>query len=168
MFIYIKIKLTCCVGIPGWKRICRHSWPHWPPWKTWTSGTPWSCRRKGSGCKCPAQIYWNLIIHINIVINSTLTADVMLLYFRERKAQLVHLVVMASKARWGFQVLLDLSVFQERMVTKSGISSHLLIIKTLLSKISGYLCLKPCDLSSVRVKLESMGIRAQREPRESK
>lgn len=90
-----------------------------------------------------------------------------LLFSRERKAQLAQLVVTAFKAQLGFQVLLELPVFQERMVTKSGTYSPLLIIQTLVSGFSGCLCLKLCDLTSVRVRLESMGIRAERDPREN-
>lgn len=96
------------------------------------------------------------------------TGIVILLCSRERKAQLAHLVVMAFKAQLGFQVLLVLLVFQERMVTKSGTYSPLLIIKTLVPGFSECLFLKLYDLTSVRVRLESMGIRVQREPRENK
>lgn len=48
-----------------------------------------------------------------------------ILFYRERKVQLVQLVVMVSKAQLVSQALLDLLVLLERMETRSVTSSYL-------------------------------------------
>lgn len=55
-----------------------------------------------------------------------------ILFYRERKVQLVQLAAMASKAQLVFLALLDLQVLLERMETRSVTSSYL-DLKTSLS-----------------------------------